>query len=63
MYNFINRYLLINSQEDNIMEFVTEILAMVQEILNFTKEPEAAGIIEIIKNSLASIFASFPMPL
>lgn len=45
------------------MEIVTEILAMVQEILNFTKEPEAAGIIEIIKNALSSIFASFPMPL
>lgn len=29
---------------------VSEILAMVEQILNFTQEGEAAGIIEIIKN-------------
>lgn len=43
------------------MEFVTEILAMVQEILSFVKEPEAAGIIEIIKNALGSIFENIPV--
>ena len=45
------------------MEFVTEILAMVEQILGFVHEPEAAGIIEIIKNSLAELFANIPMPL
>lgn len=45
------------------MEFVTDILAMVEQILGFVKEPEAAGIIEIIKNSLAELFANIPMPL
>ena len=50
-------------QEDRKMEFVTDILAMVEQILGFVKEPEAAGIIEIIKNSLAELFANIPMPL
>ncbi len=45
------------------MEFVTEILAMVEQILAYVNEAEAAGIVEIIKNSLASIFAFIPMPL
>jgi hypothetical protein len=45
------------------MSFVTEILAMVEKILAYVNEAEAAGIIEIIKNSLAEVFASFPMPL
>ncbi len=45
------------------MEFITEILAMVQEILEYVKEAEAAGIIEIIKNSLGSILSFIPMPL
>ncbi len=45
------------------MEFLNEILAMVQQILNYVNEAEAAGIIEIIKNSLESIFAGIPMPL
>ncbi len=44
------------------MSFVTEILAMVQQILEYVKEAEAAGIIEIIKNSLETIFAGIPMP-
>ena len=45
------------------MDFITEILEMVKNILTFTNEGEAAGIIEIIKNSLESIFAGIPMPL
>lgn len=45
------------------MAFITEILAMVQEILVYVKEAEAAGIIEIIKNTLATILAGIPMPL
>ncbi len=45
------------------MSFITEILEMVKEILLFSHEGEAAGIIEIIKNSLESIFAGIPMPL
>mgnify|MGYP003300766680 CR=1 FL=1 len=45
------------------MEFITEILAMVEEILLFTNEGEAAGIIDIIKDALASIFSFIPMPL
>ncbi len=45
------------------MAFITEILAMVQEILTYVKEAEAAGIIEIVKNSLEAIFAGIPMPL
>lgn len=44
------------------MEFFTEILAMVEKILAYFNEAEAAGVIEIIKNSLASIFAGIPMP-
>lgn len=55
--------MLIKKQEDNKMEIITEILAMVEEILNFSHEAEAAGIIEIIKNSLATIFSFIPMPL
>lgn len=35
--------------------FVTEILAMVQQILAYFQEGEAAGVIEIIKNSLGSL--------
>lgn len=34
---------------------VTEILAMVQNILAYFQEGEAAGVIEIIKTSLGSI--------
>ena len=45
------------------MEFITEILEMVKNILVFTNEGEAAGIIDIIKNSLEAIFAGIPMPL
>ncbi len=44
------------------MAFVTEILAMVEKILAYVNEAEAAGIIEIIKNSLAELFAAIPMP-
>lgn len=44
------------------MAFITEILDMVQEILAYFKEAEAAGVIEIIKNGLESVFASIPMP-
>lgn len=45
------------------MEIITEILAMVEQILAYVNEAEAAGIIEIIKNSIASILAFIPMPL
>lgn len=45
------------------MSFVTEILAMVEKILLYVREAEAAGIIEIIKNSLEAIFSGMPMPL
>lgn len=45
------------------MAFITEILAMVQKILVYVQEAEAAGIIEIIKNFLEAIFAGIPMPL
>ena len=44
------------------MDFVTDILAMVEQILGFVNEPEAAGIIEIIKNSLADLFANISLP-
>lgn len=44
------------------MAFITEILAMVQEILVYVQEAEAAGIIEIVKNGLEAIFAYIPMP-
>ncbi len=37
------------------MEFLTEILAMVEQILNYVKETDAAAIVEIIKNALATI--------
>ena len=36
---------------------VNEILAMVQNILAYFQEGEAAGVIEIIKTSLADLFA------
>ncbi len=45
------------------MAFVTEILAMVEKILVFVRETEAAGIVEIVKNSLEAIFSNMPMPL
>lgn len=45
------------------MAIVTEILAMVEEILAYVNEAEAAGIVEIVKNSIASILAFIPMPL
>lgn len=45
------------------MSIVTEILAMVQEILVYVQEAEAAGIVEIVKNSIASILSFIPMPL
>ena len=35
------------------MDFITQILAMVEEILAYVHEGEAAGIIEIIKNAFA----------
>ncbi len=41
------------------MDFIAQILAMVEEILAFVNEGEAAGIVEIIKD----FFANFPMPL
>ncbi len=43
------------------MEFVTEILAMVEEILKFVNEGEAAGIIEIIKEAFAALSAIIPV--
>lgn len=43
------------------MSVITEILAMVQEILEYFKEAEAAGVIEIIKNSLGSILEFLAM--
>ena len=39
------------------------ILEMVQKILAYFNETDAVNVIEIIKNSLASIFAGIPMPL
>ena len=36
---------------------VNEILAMVQNILAYFQEGEAAGVIEIVKTSLADLFA------
>ena len=39
-----------NNRRANIMEIITEILAMVEKILAFTHEGEAAGIVDIIKN-------------
>lgn len=45
------------------MEFVTEILAMVEQILAYFKEAEATAVIDIIKNSLESIFANIALPL
>lgn len=41
------------------MAFVAQILDMVEKILAYVNEAEAAGIIEIIKG----FFANFPMPL
>lgn len=38
------------------------ILEMVQKILAYFNETDAVNVIEIIKNSLASIFAGIPMP-
>lgn len=43
------------------MSVITEILSMVQEILEYFKEAEAAGVIEIVKNSLASILEFLAM--
>ncbi len=37
------------------MDFVAEILAMVEKILAFVNEGEAAGIVEIIKNFFAGM--------
>ncbi len=34
---------------------VTKVLAMVQEILAYVQEPDAANIIEIIKNALSDL--------
>ena len=45
------------------MEIITEILAMVEEILNYVNEGEAAGIVEIVKNALSSIFSFIPTTL
>lgn len=45
------------------MEFVTEILAMVEKILAYVNEAEAAGIVGIVKDALASILSFIPMPL
>ena len=44
------------------MSAITDILAMVQEILEYVKEAEAAGIIEI-KGYIETIMAGIPMPL
>lgn len=38
------------------------ILNMVQQILAYFNETDAVNVIEIVKNSLASIFAGIPMP-
>ena len=38
------------------------ILEMVQKILANFNETDAVNVIEIVKNSLASIFAGIPMP-
>lgn len=39
------------------MDFVAQILAMVEELLAFLGEVEAAGIIDIIENFFASLVA------
>lgn len=40
------------------MEFVTEILAMVEQILAYFQEGDAAAVVEIVKNSLATILGN-----
>lgn len=42
---------------------MTEILEMVQKILAYFNEMDAVNVIEIVKNSLETIFAGIPMPL
>lgn len=43
------------------MDKITEILAMVEQILAYFKEADAAAVIEIIKNALASILGDIAL--
>ncbi len=45
------------------MAAITEILAMVEKILAYFNETDAASVIEIVKNSLEAIFANIALPL
>ena len=44
-------------EEDKKMDFVAQILAMVEEILAYLGEFEAAGILDIIENFFAGFAA------
>ena len=44
-------------EEDNKMDFVAQILAMVEELLAYLGEFEAAGILDIIENFFAGFMA------
>lgn len=42
---------------------MTAILEMVQQILAYFNEMDAANVVEIVKNTIESIIAGIPMPL
>ncbi len=44
------------------MEFINEILAMVQQILEYVKEADAAAIVAIVKDYIEPIISAIPMP-
>ncbi len=45
------------------MEALTSILDMVKEILAYFQEADAAAVIEIVKNALATILGDINLPL
>lgn len=45
------------------MEALTPILDMVKEILAYFQEADAAAVIEIVKNALATILGDINLPL
>ncbi len=45
------------------MAAITEILEMVKNILAYFNEADAASVIDIVKNSLETIFANIALPL
>ncbi len=45
------------------MDFVNEILAMVEQILAYFQEADAAAVVEIVKNALATILGDIALPL